>query len=236
MSAILAFCIMACSETQNGPTHEDGGTNKDEYKIADFESEETSPYFFRYGNSGTQIIDLEYKPRWVYSYKISENPKKDKTNPSSNVLECQSMEARNYGIKFSFQSSISASSINNIQFKLFQQENVIGKATWNNNPVAEKQNVCIKLLSEFNTVCDFRQDEGVILDKEIQDFSQTGEWITFNFNFNKELYGSSYEKLKNGVVGIAILPTYNSETTLSENNIHTCYIDDITINAKKENE
>ena len=61
------------------------------------------------------------------------------------------------------------------------------------NP-AEKQDICIKLLSKFNTTNDFRQDDGILLYKSVYEFTTEGEWITYTFKFNKTEYSSQISK------------------------------------------
>lgn len=239
---LLCMLLASCSQTDNIFNLDKGNGNVQDkgYVVANFESESMTPCLFRFGNNigaakRGQEIDLNFKPRWVYSHEVVANPVKNEANNSDRVLKYTSMEVRNFGIKIRFPEAYAPTDIKNVQFKLFQPANVLGKATWNGNPTATEQNVCVKLLSDFNAVCDFREDDGVLLNRGVQTFDQEGEWVTFKFDFSKQLYGSAaYTKLSDGICGIAILPTYGSGTTLAEENTYCCYIDDIALNAKNE--
>lgn len=241
-SALLLamFFVTSCSDTKDIFGSGNGEQNQNKgYVVANFESESMTPYFFRYGNNignsdRGQEIDLSYKPRWIYSHEVVNNPVKTDLNNSEKVLKYTSAEVRNFGIKIRFSESYSPGDIKNVQFKLYQPANVIGKDVWGNNQKATEQNVCVKLLSEYNSVCDFREDDGVLLNRGVQPFTEEGEWVTFKIDFSKQLYGSAaFNKLKNGICGIAIMPTYDSGTTLSEGNAYCCYIDDISFNVKE---
>ena len=239
---LCMLTLASCSKTENIFNFDKGNGNTQDkgYMVANFESENMTPCIFRFGNNigaakRGQEIDLNFKPRWVYSHEVVANPVKDEANNSERVLKYTSMEVRNFGIKIRFPETYAPTDIKNVQFKLFQPSNVLGKTTWNNTPAATEQNVCVKLLSKFNAVCDFREDDGVLLNRGAQPFNQEGEWVTFKFDFTKQLYGSAaYTKLNDGRCGIAILPTYGSDTTLAEDNTYCCYIDDITLNVKDE--
>ena len=71
------------------------------------------------------------------------------------------MEARNYGLKFLFDTPIGIDDLKVVEFTIYQPLNVIGKDTDDFEDPAEKQDICIKLLSKFNTTNDFRQDDGI---------------------------------------------------------------------------
>ena len=73
---------------------------------ADFETYETTPYFFRFGNTGKRG-DYKPKSRWMYSHEVIDNPVSAEGNHSGKVLKYASMEARNYGLKFLFDTPIS---------------------------------------------------------------------------------------------------------------------------------
>lgn len=199
--------------------------------ISDFESNETTPYLFRYGNKGNQDMN-SYKPRWVYAHEVVDNPFSNGNN-SSKVLRYMSMEARDYGLKFRFAAPLTVDEVMSISFKIYQPANIIGKSVdtqYNSgqNP-ASKQTIAVKLLADYNAVCDFRSEDGIIL--TAQGFITENEWVTYKFIFDKNSYTSSaINKLKNGIKGIAILPTYGSGVTLAESNPYVCFIDDININ------
>lgn len=197
----------------------------------DFETYETTPYYFRFGNRGSQN-EYTYKPRWMYSHEVVDNPFVEQGNTSSKVLHYTSMEAKNYGLKFLFDSPIDINDVQRLSFKIYQPENVIGKpveTAYSSSP-ATQQNICIKLLSYFNTVIDFRQEDGILLYKDVKEFTVENEWVEFVFEFNKDDYASQLSKFKDGVLGVAILPTYDSGVTLKESNQYVCYIDDVAVN------
>ncbi len=197
---------------------------------ADFETYKTTPYFFRFGNTG-KIGDYKPKSRWMYSHEVIDNPVASaEGNKSEKVLKYTSMEARNYGLKFLFDTPISIDDLKVVEFMIYQPFNVIGKETDDWEDPAEKQDICIKLLSKFNTTNDLIQDEGILLNKSVYDFTTEGKWITYTFTFNKAAYSSQISKFTNGVLGIAILPTYNSNVVLYEDQQHVCYIDNIVVN------
>ena len=99
--------VIACSSDNPAVGSTEGKDDKEEplpdkgTLFADFETYDTTPYFFRYGNSGNSKMD-DYYPRWAYSHVVIDNPVKGEENMSSKVLEYTSMEARNYGLKFRF--------------------------------------------------------------------------------------------------------------------------------------
>ena len=196
---------------------------------ADFETYETTPYFFRFGNTGKRG-DYKPKSRWMYSHEVIDNPVSAEGNHSGKVLKYASMEARNYGLKFLFDTPISIDDLKVVEFMIYQPLNVIGKETDDWEDPAEKQDICIKLLSKFNTTNDLIQDEGILLNKSVYDFTTEGKWITYTFTFNKAAYSSQISKFTNGVLGIAILPTYTSNVVLYEDQQHVCYIDNIVVN------
>lgn len=196
---------------------------------ADFETYETTPYFFRFGNKG-KLGDYKPKSRWMYSHEVIDNPVAEGNN-SAKVLRYSSMEARDYGLKFLFNTPIGIDDLNVVEFTIYQPLNVIGKDTDDFEDPAEKQDICIKLLSKFNTTNDFRQDEGILLNKSVYEFTTEGQWVTYTFKFNKAAYSSQISKFTNGVLGVAILPTYNSNVTLYEDEQYVCYIDNITVHS-----
>lgn len=207
-----------------------GNMSAQELFRADFETYETTPYFFRFGNKG-KLGDYKPKSRWMYSHEVIDNPVPSaEGNNSAKVLRYSSMEARNYGLKFLFDTPIGIDDLKVVEFTIYQPLNVIGKDTDDFEDPAEKQDICIKLLSKFNTTNDFRQDDGILLYKSVYEFTTEGEWITYTFKFNKTEYSSQISKFTNGVLGVAILPTYNSNVTLYEDEQHVCYIDNITVN------
>ena len=222
-------------ETPDTPDVPGGDVEKPlgkEMDIATFETYNQTPYFFRFGNKGGKAIDLTYKPRWVYSHQVVKNPVKGTANNSEYVLQYTSMEAQNYGLKIRFNSPIAVKEIGNVQVKIYQPKNVIGKETFKNMAKATKQQVCVKLLSEFHPINDYGQENGVLLTKDVKDFTQENEWVTFTFNFSKEDYPVGYSSLAKGVVGLAIMPTFKSNTTLAETGVYSCYIDEVKINGR----
>jgi hypothetical protein len=199
--------------------------------LMDFESYETTPYLFRYGNKGKQKMN-SYKPRWVYAHEVVDNPVKT-GNASGKVLEYTTMEARNYGLKFRFIKPVPINELQSVSFKIYQPANVIGKPVdtqFNSGQSpASMQRITVALMSDFNSVCDFRIENSINL--IAVDFTKVNEWVTFRFVFNKnDFTASALNKFANGIKGFAILPTYLSYVTLAESNIYTCYIDDISIN------
>ncbi len=198
----------------------------------DFETYDTTPYYFKYGNEG-DCDDIDYKPRWCYSHEEVENPLVDDVNPSATVLKFSTQEARNYGIKFRFGSTIDIDDLEQIKFKIYQPSNVIGKEidTDYATQSATSQNLNVKVLSYFNAVCDVRQEEGILLYMTKQSFTEEGSWQEITINFAPSSYTSQLYKFDDdGVVGMAIIPTYDSATTLLEESPYVCYIDDIEIN------
>lgn len=208
-----------------------GTTTAQELFRADFETYETTPYFFRFGNKG-KLGEHTYKPRWMYSHEIIDNPVvSNDGNPSAKVLKYSSMEARNYGLKFLLSKSVSIDNFKEVRFNIYQPKNVIGQETNDGEDAATKQEICIKLLCKFNTINDFKQDDGILLYQSATECTAEGTWLTYSFKFDKSLYASQLSKFTNGVVGIAILPTYNSGVTLNEDEQYVCYLDNITINS-----
>lgn len=104
---ILWGLFISCSSDDPAVDSNEGKDDKEDplpdkgTLFADFETYDTTPYFFRYGNSGSSKID-DYYPRWAYSHIVIDNPVQSEENTSSKVLEYTSMEARNYGVKFRF--------------------------------------------------------------------------------------------------------------------------------------
>ena len=197
---------------------------------ADFETYESTPYLFRYGNRGS-LGEYTYKPRWIYSHQVVDNPVYSSDNTSNKVLEYTTMEAQNYGLKFRLPTPLALEQVKEIQFKLFQPATVIGRSTYDGRQPATKHDVCIKLLSEFNAINDFRQDDGILLYKSVSSFTETGVWTTFTFLFDPADYNSQINKFTEGVKGIAILPTYNATVTLNEDDLYLCYMDDLVIRS-----
>lgn len=240
-TGLILLLFIACSKDEASGEQNGGGEGTepnpafDELLVGDFESEKTSPYFFRFGNKGNAKVGYDYLPRWKYAYEVIDNPVQGSGNQSARVLSYQSMEAQNYGIKILFSKPVQVSGLRNISFKIYQPQNVIGKATWTGSASAGRQRLCVKLLSEFNTINDFKQDEGLALEDAILDFTQENSWLDCRFDFNpEEVSGWKLELFKEGVVGLAIMPTYGSGVTLSDNSIYQCYIDDIRLNVPDE--
>jgi hypothetical protein len=200
--------------------------------LGDFETYETTPYIFRYGNqapSNTGSDGNTYEPRWRYSHTVIDNPVANAENNSAKVLKYTSMEAKNYGLKILFPQAIALDKLKKISFKIYQPSNVINKPVLSGNK-ATTQKLKIKLLSSFNTVNDYKQDAGLLLNG-IADMTIEGQWVTHTATFDKRDYSTSeLSVFNNGVVeGIAILPTYNSNVTLAKTNEYLCYIDDICV-------
>lgn len=228
---IFPMVICASCATDNNVVQEPGKDKNESSKFetfADFEKDETSPYYFRYGNKGSQTYE-DYLPRWKYDYSIVENPFKTKENSSAKVLKYESMEVRDYGIKLRFKNPLFLQDFKGIRLKIYQSENVIGKATWKDNAVASKQSIAVKLLGKFNTTSDFRQEAGQVLFKGTTSFTDEGKWLTFTFKYSDLDYPLSTEVLADGICGIAILPTFDSNSTLSDEHPYVCYIDDIEL-------
>lgn len=197
--------------------------------FADFETYDTTPYFFRYGNNVTAYTNYEYYPRWIYSHTVVDNPLKNESNSSSKVLEYTSMEARNYGLKFRFSEALDIDGLKGIRFQIYQPANVIGKTTWKGTSAAISQQIAVKLIGSFNTVNDFKQESGILLANSLADFEDEGEWKTYTFTFSKTEYSAATTQLSDGIAGMVILPTYSSGVTLAEENAYKCYIDNIEI-------
>lgn len=237
---LLLLCIFsACSKGEQLEGQNTGGGTVasdqpfDEVMVGDFESEKTSPYFFRFGNKGNVKEGVDYLPRWNYAYEVVDNPVQGDGNRSAHVLSYRSMEAQNYGVKILFPESVSVKGLRNISFKIYQPENVMGKATWLGSASASRQRLGVKLLSAFNTINDFKQDEGLLLEDAILDFTQENAWLDCRLDFNPEEISSwKLELFKEGVLGLAIMPTYGAGVTLAENSIYQCYIDDIMLNKE----
>lgn len=232
----IALCGLCMGCSSDDPVDDSkGGTNGKEEPFpdkgtlfADFETYDTTPYFFRYGNSGSSKIS-DYYPRWVYSHAVADNPMKSQDNSSAKVLEYTSMEARNYGLKFRFSEMASVGSVRGIRLKIYQPANVIGKDTWKGTSQARLQQLGVKLIGRFNSVNDYEQEEGILLTRSLVDFREEGSWKTYTFAFSKNEYSTADAQLKDGIAGIVVLPTYGSEVTLGEANKYKCYIDDIEI-------
>lgn len=237
-TSCLLFTLASCGGSDDAPEvpeKPDDDVEKPlgkEVSIANFESAVQTPYFFRFGNRGEKTIDLTYKPRWVYSYAVVENPVKDNANNSQFVMHYTSMEINDCGIKFRFDKPIPANEIGNVQLKIYQPENVIDKPTYGNRKKATVQEVCVKLLSEYHSINDYKPDAGVVLKKSAKEFKQENEWVTYTFTFSKDEYPYEYSRFSKGVVGLAVIPAYMSNTTMAETNVYQCYIDDVKINAR----
>lgn len=241
LAGLFLLLFAACSKDESSGKPDDGGGLPeselpfDEVVVGDFESEKSSPYFFRFGNKGSAKDGFDYLPRWNYAYEVIDNPVRESGNQSARVLSYQSMEAQNYGIKILFSKPVPVKGLRNVSFKIYQPQNVIGKTTWMGNALATRQKLCVKLLSEFNTINDFKQDEGLVLEDVILDFSQEKRWMDCRFTFSPdEISHWKLELFDEGVCGLAILPTYGAGVTLSENSLYQCYIDDIKLNVSAE--
>ena len=94
---ILWGLFISCSSDDPAVDSNEGKDDKEDplpdkgTLFADFETYDTTPYFFRYGNSGSSKID-DYYPRWAYSHIVIDNPVQSEENTSSKVLEYTSME------------------------------------------------------------------------------------------------------------------------------------------------
>ena len=241
LTVLLFSVFAACSKDDVSGEPDDGGGGTatdwpfDEVLVGDFESEKTSPYFFRFGNKGNAKEKFDYLPRWNYVYEVIDNPVQSSGNESARVLSYQSMEAQNYGIKILFAKPVPVKGLRNISFKIYQRENVIGRTTWTGSASASRQRLCVKLLSEFNTINDFKQDEGLVLEDVALDFIQENSWRDYRFVFDSKVVSSwKLELFKEGVRGVAIMPTYGAGVTLSEHSVYQCYIDDIRVNVPEE--
>ena len=226
--------VIACSSDNPAVGSTEGKDDKEEplpdkgTLFADFETYDTTPYFFRYGNSGNSKMD-DYYPRWAYSHVVIDNPVKGEENMSSKVLEYTSMEARNYGLKFRFSETVHMDELKGIRFRVYQPVNVIGKETWKGTSKAVFQQLGVKLIGRFNSVNDYEQEEGVLLTNSSVEFKEEGIWKKYTFTFSKSEYSAAATQLKNGIAGVVMLPTYGSGVTLAEENKYKCYIDDIEI-------
>jgi hypothetical protein len=201
--------------------------------VVDFETFESTPYVFRYGNNAS----INYYPRWQYSHETVDNPLIDTRNHSSKTLRYTSLEARNYGLKIRFPAALHLENIDTIRFQVYQPANVIGQATDANYSVspATSQEIRIKLLTSFNTIKDYKEDDGVMLtfSEAIQPFATIGEWIDYRVEVNKSKFSqSNLNKLASGILGLAILPTYGSNVTLQSR--YVCYIDNIGIKSAQQ--
>ncbi|MCD7973052.1 MAG: T9SS type A sorting domain-containing protein [Candidatus Azobacteroides sp.] len=200
---------------------------------ADFDTFDTTPYVFRFGNN----TNPDYYPRWQYSHLVVDNPLINADNPSEKVLEYTSLEARWYGLKVRFSAPMNISDIDTIRFRIYQPENIIGKevhAGYSTVP-ATSQEIRVKLLTYFNTIMDQREDDGVVLtfNGAVQPFFTTGEWVTYEVVVDESKFAQAHlNLLKNGVLGIAIMPSYNDGVTLASR--YTCYIDNIEVKKHVE--
>lgn len=227
----LLFCgfCMACSSED--PINPDGKGDDDEpilgegSMFANFETYDSTPFYFRYGNEENP----EYYPRWKYSHNVVNNSFINEDNSSTKVLEYTSMEVKNFGLKFRFFETKKVENLKGIRFQIYQPANTIGKTTYQGKSKATIQQICVKLLARLNTVNDVRQEEGILLEKSKVSFDQEGKWMTFTFIFSSKMYTTASSVLKDGIVGFVILPTYGSGTTLAEENIYKCYIDNIEL-------
>lgn len=195
---------------------------------ADFESFETTPYFFRFGNNSSTT----WYPRWKYSHNVSPNPLINNQNNSATVLKYTSLEARWYGLKIKFPAPLNFDEMDTLSFDIYQPESIVGKAVnpnYNSTQPATNQQLLVKLLTNFNTIRDNREDAGVRLNSAVADFTSTGAWVQYKVILKSSDFNpSELEALAKGVLGIAIMPTYNSPgVTLQQE--HTVYIDNIRI-------
>ena len=96
------------------------------------------------------------------------------------------------------------------------------------NTMATTQEIRVKLLTYFNTIQDSREDAGVVLSftGAILPYTTVGQWVKYQVVVNPSKFAAAdLTKLTIGVVGMAILPTYNSGVTLQTE--HVCYLDNI---------
>lgn len=193
---------------------------------ADFETYDSTPYYFRFGNNSS----VTFLPRWKYSHVIADNPLINSMNMSSKVLQYSSLEARWYGLKFQFSAPLNLDDIDTLTFDIFQPANIVGKAVnaKYSSTTATTQDIRVKLLTYFNTIQDSREDAGVMLSfaGAVLPFTTTGQWVKYQVLINPSKFSASdLTKLAAGVVGIAIEPTYNAGVTLQTE--HVCYLDNI---------
>jgi hypothetical protein len=211
----LSFLIFGCqiSVAQNNFT-------------ADFETFDSTPYYFRFGNN----TNVSFYPRWKYSHLISDNPLVNLLNNSSKVLKYSTLDARTYGLKFLFPAPLNLDDIDTLSFDIFQPANIVGKAVNStySSTMATTQEIRVKLLTYFNTIQDSREDAGVVLSftGAILPYTTVGQWVKYQVVVNPSKFAAAdLTKLTTGVVGMAILPTYNSGVTLQTE--HVCYLDNI---------
>lgn len=193
---------------------------------ADFETFDSTPYYYRFGNNAS----VSYYPRWKYSHLVSDNPLINSSNNSLKVLKYSSLEARTYGLKFLFSAPLNLDDIDTLSFDIFQPSNIIGKSVNStySYTMATTQEIRVKLLTYFNTIQDNREDAGVVLSftGAVLSFASTGQWVKYRVAINSSKFSSSdLTKLSTGVLGMAILPTYNTGVTLQSE--HVCYLDNI---------
>ena len=191
-----------------------------------FETFDSTPYYFRFGNS----TSVTYFPRWSYSHNVVDNPLINSKNSSTKVLRYSSLEARWYGLKFKFSAPLNIDDIDTLSFDIYQSANIVGKAvntTYSSTP-ATTQEIHVKLLTYFNTTQDSREDAGVALtfSGAVVPFTQIGDWYNYKVLIDKSKFSAAnLTTLSTGVLGIAIMPTYNSGVTLQTE--YVCYIDNI---------
>ncbi|MEI8273221.1 MAG: T9SS type A sorting domain-containing protein [Paludibacter sp.] len=191
-----------------------------------FETFDSTPYYFRFGNS----TSITYYPRWKYSHQVVDNPLINSANSSAKVLRYSSLEARWYGLKFKFSAPLNIEDIDTLSFDIYQSANIVGKAvnTTYSSTQATTQEIHVKLLTYFNTTQDSREDAGVALtfSGAVVPFTQIGDWYNYKVLIDKSKFTSAnLTTLSTGVLGIAIMPTYNSGVTLQTE--YVCYIDNI---------
>jgi hypothetical protein len=192
----------------------------------DFETFDSTPYYFRFGNS----TSVTYYPRWKYSHQVVDNPLINSNNSSAKVLRYSSLEARWYGLKFKFSAPLNIDDIDTLSFDIYQPANIVGKAvntTYSTTP-ATTQEIRVKLLTYFNTTQDSREDAGVTLtfSGSVVPYTQAGDWYNYIVLIDKSKFSATnLTTLSAGVLGIAIMPTYNSGVTLQSE--YVCYIDNI---------
>lgn len=229
--------LCGCSDSDTEPV--DSGEGKGEETplpekgtmFADFETYDTTPYFFRYGNNVSDYKTYTYYPRWAYTHAVVDNPLANDDNASAKVLEYTTMEARNFGLKLRFAEAKPVQSVKGIRFQIYQPANVIGKDTWKGTSKATSQRLGVKLIGSFNAVNDCVQEEGVVLDRSLVSFEEQGVWKTYTFAFGNEYATASASLLPDGIAGIVIMPTYGASVTLAEDeeSWYRCYIDNIEI-------
>jgi hypothetical protein len=193
---------------------------------ADFETYDSTPYYFRFGNN----TSVSFMPRWKYSHLIVDNPLINYGNNSAKVLRYSSLEARWYGLKFKFPAPLNLDDIDTLIFDIYQPATIVGKPVNASYSLvmATTQEIRVKLLTYFNTIQDSREDAGVVLSfaGAIIPFITTGQWVKYQVIINPSKFSASdLTKLATGILGVAIEPTYNTGVTLQSE--YVCYLDNI---------